>query len=240
MSHRDPRLDRRVQFDERSREFRAVVGLEEKPLRSYTWSCGPVLDQGYEGACVGFAWTHELAARPAVVGGLTDAYALGIYRRAQQIDPWPGENYSGTSVLAGVKAVMEQRNASNLPYYGEYRWAFGTEDVLRVVGYKGPLVLGINWYDNMYEPDSKNFIHASGEIAGGHAILLTGVKIVKKPDHLVGYGLDNLDIDQSYVRLHNSWGLGYGVNGEAFLTVRDLNKLLNEDGEACIPSLRRV
>jgi hypothetical protein len=64
---RDRTLDRLVEFDERSRNFSAAVGLETYPFRSYTWACDPVLDQGREGACVGFAWAHELSARPKVI-----------------------------------------------------------------------------------------------------------------------------------------------------------------------------
>jgi hypothetical protein len=234
----DRRLDRVAHFDERSRQFRAVVGLEEKPLRSYTWFVDRVLDQGREGACVGFAWSGELAARPAPYP-TDNAFALNIYRRAKQLDDWEGEDYDGTSVLAGIKAVMELKNSAGYPLYGEYRWAFGLEDVLRVVGYRGPVVLGINWYENMYEPDEKNFIHASGQVAGGHAILLKGVRLVKKPGVLTAYHTGDIDWDKSYVKLHNSWGSSYGINGEAWLTVRDLDKLLQDNGEACIPSHRK-
>jgi hypothetical protein len=233
---RDRTLDRLVEFDERSRNFSAAVGLETYPFRSYTWACDPVLDQGREGACVGFAWAHELSARPKVIER-DNAFALQLYRRAQQLDQWPGENYSGTSVLAGVKAVQEYKNSHGQSLVMAYRWGFGVKDVLKIVGYRGPVVLGINWYDNMYDPDSNNFIKASGEIAGGHAILMNGVRIVKKDTAQKQYW-ENIDLDKSWVRLHNSWGPGYGDNGEAFLTVRDLDKLLQEDGEACIPTLR--
>lgn len=232
----DPRLNRIPFFDERSRQFRAVEGLETKPFRSYTWSCGIVLDQGSEGACVGFSLTHELAARPRVI--LKDQnFALQIYNRAKQIDYWPGEDYSGTSVLHGMKAVQEILNSKGEPLVKEYRWGFGVQDALRVIGYRGPVVLGINWYENMYRPDLDNFIHASGEIAGGHAIMANGVHIVRY-DNKLPATWDNVNQDASYVKLHNSWGAGYGRNGVAFLTVKDLDKLLQEDGEVCIPTLR--
>lgn len=237
----DRRLDRLVQFDEKSRSFPAVYGaLQDRDFRSYTWYCDYHNDQGREGACVGFAWSHELAAKPKVVP-TDNEYALRIYRRARQLDPWPGEDYDGTSVLAGVKALQEITTSHGSPLITEYRWAFGIQDVLRVLGYRGPLVLGINWYSNMYEPDSKNFIHADGEIVGGHAILAKGVRIVKK-DPLGTYPVpwDNVDLDKSYVKLHNSWGVDYGIGGTAYITVRDLDKLLNDDGEACIPVRRTL
>lgn len=238
MDFTDRIVDRLPQFDERSRAFAAVLPTDTRPFRSYTWACDVNNDQGSEGACVGFAWSHELSARPKIIR--KDAnFALQIYRRARQIDPWPGEDYSGTSVLAGVKAVQEILNSYDRPLIQEYRWAFGIQDVLRVLSYMGPVVLGIDWYYNMYTPNAQHFVSASGEIVGGHAILAKGLKVVKvNPDLPATY--DNLDLDKSYVKLHNSWGTGYGLAGTAYITVRDLAKLLDSGGEACIPVVRSV
>lgn len=231
-------VDRLRQFDERSRAFAAVSPTDTRDFRSYTWACDTYNDQGQEGACVGFAWSHELAGRPKVIP--TDAaYALKVYRRARQLDPWPGEDYSGTSVLAGVKAVQEILNQYGKALITEYRWAFGIQDVLRILGYQGPVVLGIDWYEDMYYPDAKNFIRPTGQLAGGHAILANGVKIVKR-DSALPASWDNVDMDKSYVRLHNSWGTGYGAGGDAFITVRDLDTLLRNGGEACVPVVRSV
>lgn len=233
-----PVLDRLVQFDERSRDYRAVEGIETKPFRSYTWSCDVYNDQGQEGACVGFAWSHELSARPSVYRVGAD-FATKVYRRARQIDPWPGEDYSGTSVLAGIKSVMETLNAKGEPLYGGYRWAFGIQDVVRTIGYKGPVVLGINWHYSMYFPDKNHFITPTKEPIGGHAILANGVKVVRI-DNSLAATWENIDLDRSYVRLHNSWGKDYGDGGDAYITLRNLDTLLRNNGEACIPTIRRV
>ncbi len=111
-------FDRKQQFDERSREYPIRTMVSEKP-RSYTWGCLAHLDQGVEGACVGYAWSHELAARPVVVRDLTNESAYHIYKEAQKIDPWEGD-YEGTSVLAGAQIVAAQG------YISEYRWAFAS------------------------------------------------------------------------------------------------------------------
>lgn len=229
-------VDRLEEFDPRSRGFSALVGIEEVPFRSYTWSCDVYNDQGSEGACVGFAWTHELSARPRVVRR-DAAFALQIYRRAQQLDPWPGEDYSGTSVLAGIKAIQEIKNSRGWPMISEYRWAFGIQDVLRVIGYKGPVVLGVDWHYNFYYPNEFGFIALGGGIVGGHAIMANGVKIIRKDDTKIATW-DNVDPHRSFVRLHNSWGTGYGAGGDAFISVYDLDYLLRENGEACIPTIR--
>ena len=231
-------VDRVPEFDEKSRRFAAVSPYDTRPLFSRGWTCDVYNDQGREGACVGFAWSHELSARPRIIR--RDAnFALDIYRRARQLDPWPGEDYDGTSVLAGIKAVREYANSEGLPYYDTYRWAFGIEDVLRVLTYAGPMVLGIDWYYSMYTPDENHYITPTGNKVGGHAILAKHQRIVKlNPDLPATF--NNVDKDRSHVRLHNSWGRGYGLNGDAFITVRNLEKLLMDGGEACIPIGRRV
>ena len=231
-------LDRLPEYDPKSRLWRAVEGITTPYVRSYTWHCDINLDQGFEGACVGFSSTHELAARPKIV--LKDEpFARALYRRAQELDEWEGTDYEGTSVLAGMKAVKEIRNSLGQPLISEYRWAFGLKDAVQVLSYKGPLVLGIWWHESMFDWDDKYFIHPDGNYAGGHAILCNGVKIIRKPGVTTWPPRwEDVDLDKSYARLHNSWGWSYGLNGDVFVTLRDLGNLLVDEGEACIPTVR--
>lgn len=211
----DVRLDRVPQFDERSRQYpiRAVVPAVR---RSYRWGLDLVLDQGREGACVGYAITHEAAAKPKPVRGLTAADAYAVYSRARELDAWPGENYSGTSVLAGLKAARERG------WIIEYRWAFGLDDVTLALGHAGPVVLGIAWYESMYQPRS-GWLQIEGAVVGGHAILARGVNFRSRK-----------------VLLHNSWGADWGGNGTAWITFENLERLLQEDGEAAVPLVRAL
>lgn len=153
MTNQQHGLGRIEQFDPRSLNFpiRALLTAGEQP-RSYLWPCEVWLDQGAVGACVGFSCAAELAAEPVPVPGMTNAEGLRIYKAAQQLDPWPGDAYEGTSVLAGVKVLQAEGHIS------EYRWAFGLDDLVLALGHKGPAVLGLNWYANMYDLETPSSV----------------------------------------------------------------------------------
>jgi hypothetical protein len=206
---KDVRLDRLVNFDRRSRAYPVTAIITAKKPRSYTWRTGPTLDQGNRGSCVGHGIVHELAARPAKakVGSID---AIQIYEAAQKIDPWPGENYEGTSVLAGVKVAQGDG------WFEEYRWAFGLEDLILGVGRNGPAVVGTNWYSNMSKPDDRGYIHAYGSIIGGHCYLVMAV-----------------DVKRKRFKIQNSWGKSWGDNGHAWVSYNSMKKLLKGRGEAC-------
>jgi hypothetical protein len=206
-------LDRVVQFDARSRAFGIAPLLATEAPRSYTWSCRTHLDQGVEGACVGHAWAHEIAARPVVLPA-DSALAFGIYHRAQVLDgqPWP----EGTSVIAGAKATRERGFISG------YRWAFGLGQALAGVSRHGPAVLGLNWYEGMFDTDRDGFLRVTGDVVGGHSLLAVGVNVRLRT-----------------VLLHNSWGPSWGMNGKAYMTWDDFGRLLAEDGEVCLPTRTR-
>lgn len=221
----DTRLGRIIQFDERSLNYPIRSLLAEKSPRSHTWRCDKVLDQGNEGSCVGHGIAHELIAYPAEVKGIDHRYATEqIYWEAQKVDEWdggayPGANpvYEGTSVLAGVRV------AKKLGWYEGYYWAFSLQDLLLGLSYHGPAVIGSYWYESMFTPDSKGFIKPTGRIAGGHCYLI-----------------NKIDLDEGCVRVHNSWGTSWGINGAAKVRFKDMEKLLANDGEACFFVHRHV
>lgn len=224
-------LDWKPVFDKRSKEFPVSSMLPlEQDLKYTLWQTGPILDQGKEGACVGFGWTAEALAGPIQVDlkkieepGVPDdptAFAHYVYKRAQRVDQWPGENYSGTSVLAGAKILL------GLGVLHEYRWAFSVNDIIGTLMAHGPVVLGINWYNGMYRaPDGK--LEIFGNKVGGHCILA------------VGYNPSSARFGgKQTIILQNSWGKSWGINGVAEMLVDDLDRLIKEGGEACVPLVR--
>lgn len=211
-----PILDRLIEFDERSRNFPIRALVADKPRRSYTWRVGVSLDQGNEGACVGFGWSHELNARPSV-HTVDNNFAFALYHEAQELDAWAGPPppYEGTSVIAGAKATVARG------FLREYRWAFNETDLALAVGYRGPVVLGANWRTGMDDlfTDSKGRRWASvtGEVRGGHCFITHGYSVP-----LNAY------------KCWNSWG----APSEFYISAPDMVKLLEDEGEACVPVVR--
>jgi hypothetical protein len=222
----DPSLDWKSRHDPRSLNYPIRGLLLFKPRRrDKTWNTGPILDQGREGACVGFGWTAETLAAPysldlrKVPNMPTDPnqFALSIYNQAKKIDDIPGEDYSGTSVLAGAQSL------ASLGIIAGYGWAFSIDEVIDALMKKGPVVLGINWYDGMYNAPN-GVLSVTGSLVGGHCILAIGYR-VSSPK----FG------GRQTILLQNSWGPAWGVAGVAEIAVDDLARLLGEKGEACLP-----
>lgn len=210
-----PQLDRLIEFDERSRNYPIRTLIADKVRRSYTWRVQKSLNQGDLGACVGFAWTHEAIARPKEHLELDNPDAFQRYYRAQQLDEWPGEAYEGTSVLAGAKAQQEAG------LIGEYRWAFGEEDLALAVGFRGPVILGTWWWTGMDTPyvdaQGRQWITPTGTKRGGHALLVNGYSVP-----LNAY------------KLWNSWG----APSSLCIHKDHMALLLADEGEACVPTQR--
>lgn len=221
-------LDWRPSFDERSRKYgvRALLRSSTKREAKY-WEEGTVLDQGREGACVGFGWMAELLASPYQPEYQPDEafgnkIAQYYYKEAQKIDQWEGEDYEGTSVLAGAK-IMKQYG-----HIDEYRWCFSVDDIIDAVVDLGPVVLGVPWYSSMYRTIGDGLVYVSGEKVGGHCITITGY------DPALKIGRQTLEV----FRWRNSWGADYGKGGSGYIKVSDLKRLFEEGGEACIPIVR--
>lgn len=214
-------LDRIPFFDDRSRNFsvKSLFSNQEvntRKRRIWTTIKTP-LDQGREGACVGFGWAHELGATPKPYQ-VDNARALDFYNLSRIEDRTMGNNWSeGASVLAGAKAI------SKLNLITRYHWAFGVRDVLQTLIRKGPVIIGVNWYESMYSTSSAGLVHIGGDLVGGHCLMVSGWW----PDHPM--------FGDCFV-WQNSWGFDYGVNGVGFIRFGDLDRLLRENGEACIPT----
>lgn len=206
------RLGRLPAADERDRQYLLPRKISTRKYRywsAYEYS----LDQGMYPHCVAYSWSHFLVDSPTPHS--LDYPPHMLYHEAQLIDEWPGENYDGTSVRAGAKVLQ------TLGRIGEYQWAFDLPTVIGHLLEVGPVIVGTNWYEQMFVPElikgTKTYkISIGGEVVGGHA-----------------YKLDGVNVDAGYVRLKNSWGTEWGNKGFARMSFVDLSRLISEDGEAC-------
>lgn len=185
----------------------------------------PRYDQGYEGACVGFAssWMMSFLNKKFYD-------ARWLYFEAQKIDEWPGTNYEGTSVRAGMDVL---RHFGHKRIHGRYpdlgvdildgiqvnRWATTVDEIRTSISQGTPVVVGSNWYENFYNPIKKGRERWIGEgnlgrVFGGHAWCIYGAS----------------DKRQAF-KFTNSWGKGYPLTWIPYTTVQ---RLINEYGEATL------
>lgn len=178
------------------------------------WPDSVVLDQGSFGTCVGNGW-----AGWGDTGPVQDTYdekvARAIYFEATVLDgspddpDKPGGGQQGTSIRAGAKAMQKRGRLT------AYAFAKGLSDIDEWLANHGPVVMGTNWYEGMFSPNSAGLVALTGAVAGGHCWIVRG------------------RVNGTYL-CRNSWGGSWGKGGDFYVTPTDLARLLSEQGEACL------
>ncbi len=224
-THAGRTFDFRARHAESNRSYGIRGLVQAVPTKPIWHASGVTLNQGEEGACVPHAVIAEALASPLRCKP-ADPQALAFtgYDWCRRNDRYPGEDYAGTDVDAGMRWGREQG------WWDSYRWAFGMADVKRALTV-GPVVLGIDWDEAFYEPRRDGLLVPGGTIVGGHAILLTGwsprfTRLSRAPE---------------VYRLKNSWSDSWGINGSGYIRAEDLEHLLVERrGEAAVPIGRHL
>jgi hypothetical protein len=216
----DPRLSRHIYHDSRSKNYPFPTSGLTLVNTEHTRHIPP-LNQGDVGACVGNAAISNLATdplfqnlptAPAKTYTLDENGALHVYSDCEVLDgdgPYPPNDY-GTYGLSAAKVLL------SAGYIVGYQHTFTLNDALLALTVN-PIMVGMNWYDNMFYPDADGRVHLTGALAGGHE-----VEAYK------------LDVDNQRVWFHNSWGADWGLTGDFYLTWADLGTLLNRQGDVTV------
>ena len=180
-------------------------------FRTRHWKRKLWLNQGQEGACTGFGSAHVLGSGYRY-WPVSDAHAFRFYVWARQNDYWAGEDYDGSSCLGAARGLHK---ANIIKGY----WHVETpEEFKAALANYGPLLCGSWWHTGMWDTDSEGLIHPTGIREGGHA-----------------YCVAAQDLKRNRVRIDNSWGPGWGVNGSALMDLDELFSLLFEqNGEVIL------
>jgi len=96
-------------------------------------------------------------------------------------------------------------------------------DLVDCLLHVGPVVVGTEWLEQMFDPAADGFLNVSGASAGGHA-----------------YKLDGVNTKLGFFRIKNSWGRAWGNHGFGFIHFSDMERLLKNEGEACLAKEARV
>lgn len=163
------------------------------------------LDQGETSHCVGFGMA-DFGINLPVFTPYTNEAGDKFYRlcKIQDNDP-DGED--GTTIRSAAN-VLKNEGIINA-----YAFAFDMSMVKWWLRNRGPLLVGTIWTTNMMEPDSENLIYPTGDMLGGHGYLVNGIR-------------DNK------LRIQNSWGSSWGINGAAYMLVSDFEQIFRYNGEA--------
>ena len=175
-------------------------------LSSKKWTCPVRLDQGNEGACVGFGGAHHMACHPWPQM-TTEAIATFFYEGAQDNDEWAGDDYSGTS----GNGLMRFLAKSGL--IGTYYRVRDFDELCFLLSTKSAVSGGFQWKEGCFDPDRAGFIHYEGEVKGGHYVCINGV-----------------DFENEFFWIVQSWGRNHGIRGEVKVSFADMRRMIADGG----------
>lgn len=211
-------LGRSIWHDPKSKDFPADTANTLKT--TYHPRRIPILDQGQLGSCTGNACTGLLGTEPfytaikSILGPqlpkFDEAMAVSIYSEATQVDPYQGTyppDDTGSSGLAVMKVAKKHG------WIHSYRHAFGLDHALHALVLR-PVIIGVPWYENMFNPGPGGLISIGGKLDGGHEIVL-----------------DSIDVENKLVGGANSWNINWGDGGRFKMTWDTFGELLKQDGD---------
>lgn len=200
-------LDCSLDADPKDYRLPFTASEEKVELQSKKWECPVRLDQGSEGACVGFGGGHHIACRP-MPQPVTEKLARFFYEGAQDYDEWEGDDYEGTS----GNGLMRFLHWAGV--IGTYYRVRTRDELDRLLSEKSPVSGGFPWKEGMFEPDRGGFVRYEGETKGGHYVCINGV-----------------DFERKFYWIVQSWGRKHGIGGEVKVSFADMEAMIRDGGK---------
>lgn len=214
MSRRAFPLGRLREHDPRSRAFAFSPATLTLPAYSVTHTRRvPIFDQGSLGSCTGNAAAGWLGSDPHGTAKADEALAVSLYSEATRLDGFDGEyppDDSGSSGNAVAKALKRRGLITRYEHAFSFRAALAAIVV-------APVIVGVPWYENMFEPLDSGYVEIGGDVVGGHEFLIRGI-----------------DPRRQHVLCDNSWSTAWGRRGRFWLRFATLERLLAEQGDCTI------
>lgn len=163
-----------------------------------------VLDQGWAGACTGFALAAVINFLLAKRGKQYGVSPRMLYELARRYDEWPGEDYEGSSARGAMKAWVKHRQVRDMhAALHETGILYATLMVHDGWSDPGPAKVKVECQvAGKKKRLSLPVISRKGRADGGHAVAI------------VGY------TEQGFI-IQNTWGPDWGAGGFALLPYED-------------------
>ncbi|MFI8085924.1 hypothetical protein ACIF6L_34680 [Kitasatospora sp. NPDC086009] len=185
---------------------------------------GDVVDVDALGSCTANAATAALSAQltpeQCATAGLdlddpvqAETWAIQLYAEATRQDEWLARQWPADDCgSSGLGVARAARARGLVDSYVHARTANGLVDLLQ----HGPVLLGLPWYNAWFDVPSNGNVadcrdwKRSG-VAGGHEVCATGIERVTYDR------LGRLDLGRTVLRVRNSWGAAWGLDGDFML-----------------------
>jgi hypothetical protein len=178
--------------------------MEEKVSKNWDFP-GETLNQGSTPHCVGFSMANFGINLP-VNSKYTNEDGHDFYYLCKIVDGEPNEE-NGSYIRSAGKVLKDVGRID------AYAFAFSMDAIKWWIINKGPMIAGIVWTSGMMYPDENDIIRPTGQVVGGHAILL------------------NEWTEDNYIGIQNSWGDVWGEDGKAYISAEDFETLFAYNGE---------
>jgi hypothetical protein len=184
---------------------KGILKLSAVTEKNWEFPSSP-LNQETTNHCVGFSMADFGINLP-----IQDLYNNDIghkfYYMCKEIDGDPA-NEEGSNIRSAAKVLKQVGRIE------AYAFAPNIEAIKWWILNRSPMIVGTIWTEGMFTSNSDNIIEIAGKVAGGHAYLI------------------NEWTKGNYLGIQNSWGYNWGINGKAYISAVNFEKIFKYNGEA--------